>query len=60
MLEDLNSDFYLLGSILSKFYLENNKNNMTQQSQMHQFLFPFSCQFYDLTSIGSILKKISQ
>jgi hypothetical protein len=60
MLQDLNGDFNLLGSILSKNYLESNKNYMTQQSQMHQFLFLFSCQFYDLTSIGSILKKISQ
>jgi len=61
MLQDLNGDFFfLVGFILSCFYLENNEDYVTQHSPMHQFVFLFSFQFYDLTSIGSILKKISQ
>ncbi len=51
MSQDLNGDsFLLLGSILSCFYLENNENYVTQHSPMHQFVFLFSFQFFDLTS----------
>jgi hypothetical protein len=59
MLQDLNGDFYfiLLGSILSSFYLENIEDYVTQHPPMYQFVFLFSFQCYDLTSIGSILKK---
>jgi hypothetical protein len=60
MLQDLNGDFFLLGSILSCFYLESNENYVIQHSPLHQFVFVFSFQFYDLTSIRSIQKKISQ